>query len=47
MIRLAVSYVLSGDVTVRVVEIHRCEWDVWVPGTTGTAWRHPIGRQVP
>jgi len=21
--------------------------DFWVPGTVGTAWRHPIGRQAP
>jgi len=21
--------------------------DFWVPGTAGTAWRHPIGRQAP
>jgi len=47
MICLAVSCVPPGDVTVRVVEIHRCEWDVWVPGTAGTAWWHPIGRQAP
>jgi len=28
-------------------KVRRCEEDLWVPGTAGTAWRQPIGRQAP